>query len=514
VEKKNPDLFYRMKDERGDDQFYHRMNDVAGNNKGVFVQVDIRINADHTELFHKSNNRVRLSDDLWFPDGKAPSEPYDPQTSKIVEMMRNRDLGLNDLADLKSKIDTMLEQGYKPSAYDLRALKNFMEGVQYNAGLDGGDPRLALVTLSINRAILGHDQVWAHQKDGKYIGGEKFEKALNEFLKDEDGFWRKLRPDMPGVAEPDIKSAPDVHQDLPDLKTLVKSEPELLTDRPEFTKRFYYHEIPDIWRYEEPEHRKLPIDPDEWITKYLREHPFKTEPRLDPYEEPMIYRYEPGHTHLKETVSRKFEYSKGDSSPDIAYAQQCMNDLKKLAGDELKGVDLGNYGPNKDGVDAKLGDKTYDSVIAIEKYLGIDPPTGKITDELTAKIQDKLAELKGESPGLDRLKTLLVHGPDKFSPDRFFEPDSVLLQPDFDPVIINPKFSVPPDELRKLLEHTDVQFVGIRGTVPGIKEMLANAGAPVEQASVQNGPLVTADSKVAPAVDAPLPPAQKNTHTV
>ncbi|MCE7887431.1 MAG: hypothetical protein DYH13_08035 [Alphaproteobacteria bacterium PRO2] len=500
------DQFYRMKDANGNNQFYHRMNDRDGNSKHVFVQVDIRTNADHTELFHKSNNLIRLSEALWFPEGQVPSEPYDARSSKIVDMVMNRDLGLKELVDLKSKIDTMLEQGYKPSAYDLRALKSFMEGAQYNVALDGGDPRLALVTLSINSALLGRDQVWAHRgTDGKYIGGKKFENALNEFLKDEDAFWRKLH------------AAPGAPQDLPDLKTPVKSEPELLIDEPEFKKRFYYHEIPNIWRYEEPEHRKLPIDPDEWITKYLREHPFKTEPMIYRYEperdplDPKEFKINPEIFRIEEAAPlRKFEYSKGDSSPDIAYAQQCMNDLKKLAGDELQGVDLGNYGLNKDGVDAKLGDKTHDSVIAIEKYLGIDPPTGKITDELVAKMKFKSFELnlseytRSHPLKPDREKYPVIGGIQ--DPDMALPPSSLPIN--------DPKMIIQPDEFRKLLERTDVQFIGIRGSVPGIKEMLANAGAPVEQASVQNGPFVTADSKVAPAVDAPLPPAQKNTHTV
>ncbi|MBP7721177.1 MAG: hypothetical protein KA155_01440 [Alphaproteobacteria bacterium] len=215
MEKKNPDQFYRIQGDTGNYEFYHRRNDAAGNSKYVFVQVDVRTNPEHTELLHKSNNRIRLSEALWFPEGQTPSEPYDPQSSRIVGMVMNRDLGLKELVDLKSKIDTMLEQGYKPSAYDLRALKNFMDGAQYNAGLDGGDPRLALVTLSINRAILGRDQVWAHFNNGKYDGGEKFETALKEFLKDEDGFWRNLLSD-PSLGVP---------RSVPDLKTLTKGEP-------------------------------------------------------------------------------------------------------------------------------------------------------------------------------------------------------------------------------------------------------------------------------------------------
>ena len=92
MEKKNPDQFYRIQGDTGNHEFYHRMNDGAGNSKYVFVQVDVRTNPDHTEFFHKSNNRIRLSEALWFPEGQMPSEPYDARSSRIVDMVMNRDL--------------------------------------------------------------------------------------------------------------------------------------------------------------------------------------------------------------------------------------------------------------------------------------------------------------------------------------------------------------------------------------------------------------------------------------
>ncbi len=86
---------------------------------------------------------------------------------------------------------------------------------------------------------------------------------------------------------------------------------------------------------------------------------------------------------------------------DVLAAQKLMKELKGLEPEKLKGIDLGHFGANKDGLDGRFGKMTHGSVIAMEKYLGIDPPTGKITDELVEKMKAKRDEL---SPHITQAK--------------------------------------------------------------------------------------------------------------
>jgi len=91
----------------------------------------------------------------------------------------------------------------------------------------------------------------------------------------------------------------------------------------------------------------------------------------------------------------KFELSmetggKYTVNPQVQAAQQIMADLKKAG---VAGIELGATGANKDGVDGKFGPKTRDSIIAVEKALGIDPPTGKLTTDLVDKMKAKAQEL-------------------------------------------------------------------------------------------------------------------------
>jgi hypothetical protein len=494
VEKKNPDQFYRIQGDNGNYEFYHRRNDAAGNSKHVFVQVDIRTDPEHTDLFHKSNNRIRLSEALWFPEGQTPSEPYDARSSRIVDMVMNRDLGLKELVDLKSKIDTMLEQGYKPSAYDLRALKNFMEGAQYNAGLDGGDPRLALVTLSISRALLGRDQIWAHFNNGKYDGGEKFETALNGFLKDEDGFWRKLRND------PSL----DAPHDLPDLKTLIK-----YTDPP---RRELDDPNPDI---------------DDLITKYLREHPLKIEPGLDPNEEPMIYRYEPGgpkyvrHEPLKidPEIFKKLLEPDPQQDPEEILSPAVRKGLESYNNDERRAA-LQEIRPQYQG---EMG-TFYKGLTPDQKSLFADP-----VSSLGQKNENgwgrQLFDVPDWKEQLDQHKRNLERFEQSLTPQQKEQWEQLKVKSH----AAGQHFARPDDGIQRAPDVPESPFAmkykpvmicsageafkvsTLKGDPEKTMKMALGIGMDPSKISIHNGEMVTADSKVAPDLETPPPPTQKNT---
>ncbi len=90
---------------------------------------------------------------------------------------------------------------------------------------------------------------------------------------------------------------------------------------------------------------------------------------------------------------------------DVEHAQRLMKDLKRLTGED--GIDLGHTGPNKDGIDGLFGSRTLQSVRAAEKLLGIDPPTGKITQDFMKKLEHRVAALGPESgPVISRVEPL------------------------------------------------------------------------------------------------------------
>ncbi len=203
------------------------------------------------------------------------------------------------------------------------------------------------------------------------------------------------------------------------------------------------------WKYEPPVREPLKIDPE--TLKIL--------------------------TELKPARDFELTVHKGPGAipvnDDALVAQKLMNELKKLDPEKLKDIDLGHFGANKDGADGRFGKKTYESVIAMEKYLGIDPPTGKITDELVAKMKEKAAELSPPVRGLERL-----------------------LERDFD------------------FRHWEKpEVICLNGDRKEIEEMLKGAG--INASKIENGPGVMADSgpdsKLDSTRDQVAPAAPKNT---
>lgn len=117
----------------------------------------------------------------------------------------------------------------------------------------------------------------------------------------------------------------------------------------------------------------------------------------------------------------------------VLKAQELMAKMKELAGGELSGVNLGHFknhsGTGNDGLDGRFGKMTHESVQAVEKYLGIDPPTGKITGDLAAKMQTKIDELSPPATGLsEKLEKYFKENP--FDIRRYEKPEVICAAPD------------------------------------------------------------------------------------
>jgi hypothetical protein len=91
--------------------------------------------------------------------------------------------------------------------------------------------------------------------------------------------------------------------------------------------------------------------------------------------------------------------------PNVLKAQGLMQQMKAvLPPDQGAAINLGTFknssGTGADGLDGKFGTKTRDSIIATEKLLGIDPPTGKITPELLTKMDERVKALAAANPSV------------------------------------------------------------------------------------------------------------------
>ena len=120
---------------------------------------------------------------------------------------------------------------------------------------------------------------------------------------------------------------------------------------------------------------------------------------------------------------------------NVLKAQELMAEMKKLAGDKLPGVNLGHFknhsGTGNDGLDGRFGKMTHESVKAVEKYLGIDPPTGKITDELVAKMEEKIKDPSQSANGPARKTELVWAEPEVayVAPEIMKKIEDILAQP-------------------------------------------------------------------------------------
>jgi uncharacterized protein YkvS len=90
-------------------------------------------------------------------------------------------------------------------------------------------------------------------------------------------------------------------------------------------------------------------------------------------------------------------HSDGDYDQNTAELQTLLKKLDEL--DPEIGIDLGEYGPNKDGIDGVFGDMTQNSVIktqmALYKDLGIDEvPDGVGDQELKDMIEQRIDHLE------------------------------------------------------------------------------------------------------------------------
>lgn len=488
-------------------------------------------------------------------------------------MVMNRDLGLKDLVDLKSKIDTMLEQGYKPSAYDLRALKSFMEGAQYNAGLDGGDPRLALVTLSINRAILGRDQVWAHHNDGQYTGGEKFETALKEFLKDEDGFWRKLRSEMPqnpviyvgpGTKEYyESKAAFEssltgeqktLHDDIQKLQTDIfklKAETWGMKDLPsqsdiihylsqverlqkelkEKTEKFGSGLTPTQKDLQERAKRSEPKDTlaenagrdmERREADYYKEHGeprvfrLETQPYRDPFPERL--KIEPLHDPLPGNEPREFLVF----GPNPHYQEE-MTEFYKGLSREQKALFTDKEGPfaragalgiSSEGL-REANDQHAANLERFEKSL--TPDQKKKWDELNHRGGGRFAR---PDDGIERapdvpiltLRELRKRGLDSEEFKRILEEAGQPPQTSLSERLLEKPLSKPLETLQDYFERTSLKrVICVSGNEGDTRQMLEDAGMNMSMVAIEKGGALAADSKRAPDLETPPPAVQKNT---